>query len=202
MLLFIIAFVFWSVLHSLTASAGFKIMVRSWVGQRPYDGLYRLAYNGFSVITFLPVLLLLAGLVPNDAIWRVPQPFSYLFVLIQLIGVFGLIVSFLQTDPMRFAGLGQAVRFLRGEEVINPPPTLETRGTYAYTRHPLYFFSLLIIWFLPIMTWGTFLFNVLSTLYFWAGSILEERRLLSTFGDDYRRYQQQVPRIIPIKIFT
>lgn len=201
-MLFIAAFVFWSVLHSLTASAGFKIMVRSLVGQRPYDGLYRLAYNAFSVITFLPLLLLLAELVPNHVIWRVPQPFNYLFVFVQLIGIFGLIVSLMQTDLMRFAGLGQFARFLRGEEEINPPPSLVTRGTYAYMRHPLYFFSLLLIWFLPIMTWGTFLFNVLATIYFWAGSILEERRLISTFGEDYRRYQLQVPRILPIKIFT
>jgi protein-S-isoprenylcysteine O-methyltransferase Ste14 len=202
MMPFIAAFVFWSVLHSLTASAGFKIMVSSWVGQRPFDGLYRLAYNGFSVITFLPVLLLLAELVPNEVIWRVPQPFNYLFVFIQLIGILGLIVSLFQTDLMRFAGLGQAARFLRGEEEVNPPPTLVTQGTYAYVRHPLYFFSLLVIWFLPIMTWGAFLFCVLSTIYFWVGSMLEERRLISTFGEEYRRYKQRVPRILPVKIFT
>lgn len=201
-MLFITAFIFWSVLHSITASAGFKIMIRSWVGQRPYDGLYRLSYNLFSAITFLPVLWLLTTIVPNNVIWRVPQPFSYLFVLIQLIGVVGLIVSLLQTDLMRFAGIGQAARFLRGEEEINPPPTLVTRGTYAYVRHPLYFFSLLILWFLPIMTWSTLLFSVLSTIYFWVGSILEERRLISTFGDEYSRYQQQVPRLLPIKLFT
>ena len=201
-MLFITAFIFWSVLHSITASAGFKIMIRSWVGQRPYDGLYRLTYNLFSAITFLPVLWLLTTIVPNNVIWRVPQPFSYLFVLIQLSGVVGLIVSLLQTDLMRFAGIGQAARFLRGEEEINPPPTLVTRGTYAYVRHPLYFFSLLILWFLPIMTWSTLLFSVLSTIYFWVGSILEERRLISTFGDEYSRYQQQVPRLLPIKLFT
>lgn len=201
-MLFITAFIFWSVLHSIAASAGFKIMIRSWVGQRPYDGLYRLSYNLFSAITFLPVLWLLTTIVPNNVIWRVPQPFSYLFVLIQLIGVVGLIVSLLQTDLMRFAGIGQAARFLRGEEEINPPPTLVTRGTYAYVRHPLYFFSLLILWFLPIMTWSTLLFSVLSTIYFWVGSILEERRLISTFGDEYSRYQQQVPRLLPIKLFT
>lgn len=201
-MLFITAFIFWSVLHSITASAGFKIMIRSWVGQRPYDGLYRLSYNLFSAITFLPVLWLLTTIVPNNVIWRVPQPFSYLFVLIQFIGVVGLIVSLLQTDLMRFAGIGQAARFLRGEEEINPPPTLVTRGTYAYVRHPLYFFSLLILWFLPIMTWSTLLFSVLSTIYFWVGSILEERRLISTFGDEYSRYQQQVPRLLPIKLFT
>jgi protein-S-isoprenylcysteine O-methyltransferase Ste14 len=201
-MLFITAFIFWSVLHSITASAGFKIMIRSWVGQRPYDGLYRLTYNLFSAITFLPVLWLLTTIVPNDVIWRVPQPVSYLFVLIQLVGVVGLIVSLLQTDLMRFAGIGQAARFLRGEEEINPPPTLVTRGTYAYVRHPLYFFSLLILWFLPIMTWSTLLFSLLSTIYFWVGSILEERRLISTFGDEYSRYQQHVPRLLPIKLFT
>ena len=201
-MLFFAAFVFWSLLHSITASAGFKIVIRNWLGQRTYDGLYRLFYNLFSAITFLPVLLLLPATVPGGVIWRVPQPFSYLFVLIQLVGVIGLIVSLLQTDLMRFAGIGQAVRFLQGEEEINPPPTLITRGTYKFVRHPLYFFSLLVLWFLPIMTWSTLLFNVLSTIYFWVGSIYEERRLISTFGIEYSRYQQRVPRLIPIKLFT
>jgi protein-S-isoprenylcysteine O-methyltransferase Ste14 len=75
-----------------------------------------------------------------------------------------------------------------------------TRGSYAYVRHPLYFFSLLLIWFLPIMTLSALLFSSMATLYFWIGSIYEERRLSATFGDAYSQYKQRVPRLIPIKI--
>lgn len=199
---FILAFVLWTVLHSVMASAGFKARVRAAIGQRPYDGLYRLAYNFLAVITFVPVLWLARLAIPDVVLWRVPRPFSLLFLLVQGVGLVGLVVGILQTDLLRFAGLGQAIRFLQGEENVNPPPTLVTRGTYAYVRHPLYFFSLLMIWFLPIMTLSTLLFNVLVTLYFWIGSVYEERRLASTFGDAYREYQRNVPRLLPIKLFA
>jgi len=197
---FLLAFITWAVLHSLTASIAFKDMIRDWTGARRFDGLYRLAYNAIAVFTFVPVLLLLASSLPNRILWRVSQPLSFLFLFVQLIGLIGLAISLWQTDLFRFAGLGQALRYLQGDEPINPPPTLVVKGTYAYVRHPLYFFSLLLIWFLPVMTLNAFLFNMMATLYFWVGSIYEERRLYATFGEAYERYRQRVPRLIPIKL--
>jgi protein-S-isoprenylcysteine O-methyltransferase Ste14 len=138
--------------------------------------------------------------VPERILWQVPEPLSYIFLFIQLLGLIGLGISLWQTDLFRFAGLGQALHYLQGNESINPQPTLVTRGTYAYVRHPLYFFSLLLIWFLPIMTLSALLFSSMVTLYFWIGSIYEERRLSATFGDAYSQYKQRVPRLIPIKI--
>ena len=38
---------------------------------------------------------------------------------------------------------------------------------------------------------------LLITLYFYIGSIYEERRLVVEFGQTYREYQQCVPRLIP-----
>jgi protein-S-isoprenylcysteine O-methyltransferase Ste14 len=35
------------------------------------------------------------------------------------------------------------------------------------------------------------------TLYIVVGATLEERDLVETFGDDYRRYQREVPMIVP-----
>jgi len=53
----------------------------------------------------------------------------------------------------------------------------------------------------PVMTLGSFLFNVLATLYFWIGSIYEERRLLAAFGEAYEEYKRSVPGLVPIRIF-
>jgi protein-S-isoprenylcysteine O-methyltransferase Ste14 len=199
-MVFPLALITWAVLHSLTASIAFKEIVRGWTGARPYDGLYRLAYNAIAALTIIPVLWLLAAAVPDRILWQVPEPLSYIFLVIQLLGLIGLGISLWQTDIFRFAGLGQALRYLQGNESINRQPTLVTRGSYAYVRHPLYFFSLLLIWFLPIMTLSALLFSSMATLYFWIGSIYEERRLSATFGDAYSQYKQRVPRLIPIKI--
>jgi protein-S-isoprenylcysteine O-methyltransferase Ste14 len=39
------------------------------------------------------------------------------------------------------------------------------------------------------------------TAYFYIGSYYEEKKMVRLFGDDYRNYQLNVPRIFPIKFF-
>lgn len=196
---FLVAFLIWAVLHSLTAGAGFKRRVRSWMGDRAYAGLYRLLYNILAGITFLPVLYLAAVALPDEMVWNLSWPASLLLRLGQLVGLMGLALSLWQTDLLRFAGLGQAIRYLQGAKDVNPPPALVTSGTYALVRHPLYFFSLMILWLSPVLTWQGLIFNGVVTLYFWIGSIYEERRLAETFGLAYQRYRRQVPRLLPLK---
>jgi protein-S-isoprenylcysteine O-methyltransferase Ste14 len=40
---------------------------------------------------------------------------------------------------------------------------------------------------------------LLFTLYFYFGSVFEERRLLAEFGEAYQDYQRRVPRFIPVR---
>jgi protein-S-isoprenylcysteine O-methyltransferase Ste14 len=37
-------------------------------------------------------------------------------------------------------------------------------------------------------------------VYFYTGSIYEERKLIEIFGDEYIEYQKRVSRILPVKI--
>lgn len=193
----IVAFGAWALAHSLTAARPFKRWVRERMGVRAYDGLYRLAYNIFSVLTILPLLYLLATRVPSTLVWRAPAPLSFLFVAVQIGGLVGLAASLLQTDVWRFAGVRQALNYVRGAEDPDPPGILVRSGAYRLVRHPLYFFSMLFIWFTPIMTLNTLVFNVLATVYFYAGALHEERRLAAEFGEHYERYRQQVPAFLP-----
>lgn len=83
---------------------------------------------------------------------------------------------------------------------INPKSTPFTvRGPYRWVRHPLYFFTLIMIWAHPYLTVDRLLFNVLWTLWLVVGSILEERGLVAEFGNEYREYQSKVPMLIPSK---
>jgi protein-S-isoprenylcysteine O-methyltransferase Ste14 len=56
---------------------------------------------------------------------------------------------------------------------------------------------MLVIWFPPVLTVNLLVFNLLATLYFWLGSLHEERRLMAEFGDAYRQYQRTVPPFLP-----
>ncbi|MDX1617131.1 MAG: isoprenylcysteine carboxylmethyltransferase family protein [Candidatus Promineifilaceae bacterium] len=195
--LFALAFALWSAVHSLTASLGFKALSRSLVGERLHRAFYRLIYNLFSLLTFAPVLLLAAVLLSDTLLWSVGPPFSGVFLAIQLLGGIGLAISLWQTGLWRFVGLRQAVDYFRGPKAAKDEPELETGGMYRLVRHPLYFFSLVLLWFNPVMTWQTFTFNVAASLYFWLGSILEERKLEARFGETYRDYRRRVPRLLP-----
>jgi protein-S-isoprenylcysteine O-methyltransferase Ste14 len=177
------------------------VAVRQKLGDRAYEGLYRLFYNIFSIITILPVLYLLATQVSAVSIWKIAPPFSYMMIGIQLIGLAGLIMALWQTDIWDFAGLRQALHYLSGDEKSLAPPKLVTSGVYRFVRHPLYFFSLLVLWFNPTMTSSSLIFASASTFYFWLGSIYEERKLLAFFGQAYRDYQKRVPRLIPFVPF-
>ena len=47
------------------------------------------------------------------------------------------------------------------------------------------------------MTPNLLTLNIGVTLYFWIGSIFEERKLVREFGDAYRAHQARVPRLFP-----
>ena len=198
MIPFLITFLIWALLHSLTAMTRTKALVRRWMGERPYAGLYRLLYNLFAFVTILPVFYVMWTAVPRTELWSIPTPWLYGAQALRLVGVIGLLIALWQTDIWDFVGLRQAVRFLQGEEEMSLPPRLVTGGMYAIVRHPLYFFSMLFLWLNPVMLLPSFLFNLLATGYFYAGSRVEERRLAAFFGERYVAYRRRVPGLFPI----
>ena len=197
---FLISFVTWAVLHSVTAADGIKQRIRSRMGEAAFQGLYRLLYNLFAGASFIPVLYVLATQVPDTQLWTIPTPWRILAYLVQLAGLIGLGFSLWQTDLWEFVGMRQAMAYFGRQGPTQQPAQLITAGLYGIVRHPIYFFSLLILWFNPVVGLGTLIFNLLATAYFWIGSRYEERRLSAAFGDAYREYQQHVPMLFPIKL--
>jgi protein-S-isoprenylcysteine O-methyltransferase Ste14 len=68
---------------------------------------------------------------------------------------------------------------------------------YNRVRHPLYLGWTLAFWATPTMTLGHLLFAGGMTLYMAIAALIEERDLVSYFGDAYRAYQRHVPMFVP-----
>ncbi|MCA9979632.1 MAG: DUF1295 domain-containing protein [Anaerolineales bacterium] len=201
MFAFVLNFVLWAALHSLTAVTATKERATAVLGQRAYEGLYRLLYNLFAVVTFLPVLYSYL-ILPDAPLWAVPTPWRWGMWGLQGLGALGLLYALWQTDFLAFAGLKQAYLFVSGEPV-NKEATqtlgevLVVGGLYRYMRHPLYTFSMLFLWANPVMTRNSLVLAVVFSLYFVVGSVWEERRLKRQFGALYGDYQRRVPRFVP-----
>jgi protein-S-isoprenylcysteine O-methyltransferase Ste14 len=108
----------------------------------------------------------------------------------QGVSVFFLFLAAFQTDLLSFAGLRQ----LFEEEKTG---TLITGGLYRYVRHPLYTFSLLILWLSPSMSLNSLIVYLALTLYVLVGIIFEERKLLREFGKKYEEYRSVTPMLVP-----
>ncbi|MEZ4517569.1 MAG: isoprenylcysteine carboxylmethyltransferase family protein [Chloroflexota bacterium] len=198
--LLIVALFIWALVHSLTAGRRAKHAFRERFGDRAYEGLYRLLYNLFSLATFLLVMVALAAVVPNRLLYSVPMPYRLINFALQGIGLVGLAYALWQTDIFSFAGVRQFWRYLTGEEIVEAQPRFITTGAYGVVRHPLYLFSLLFLWANPDMTLQSLVLYLYVTIYFYIGSIYEERRLAAVFGDAYATYRDRVPRFLPVRL--
>lgn len=180
----------YAVLHSLLATIAVKNWVRRMFGPG-VDRWYRLVYNIIAVVTLLPLVPMLVWL-PDITLYKVPLPWRWVMVAGQAAALGGLMVSLLQTGVLHFLGLRQLIAERPVENGV-----LSVQGFYGWVRHPLYFFSSLLLWLTPVMTVNWLTICIIFTLYFYLGSFLEERRLLAEFGPAYRVYQQRVSRFIP-----
>jgi protein-S-isoprenylcysteine O-methyltransferase Ste14 len=175
--------------HSLLASPWAKRAAQSAFGETGRRG-YRLAFNLVSIVTLLPVLTVPA-LHPGTLLYRIPWPWAALPIAVQAASLAALAIGLVQTDPWHFLGLRQLTR---GEAA---KPRLIVDGLYRWVRHPLYTAGLAFIWFTPWMSTSVLALNLALTAYIYIGSGLEEQRLLTEFGEAYRTYARQTPRLLP-----
>ena len=184
--IFILRFLLFAAAHSFFAANRVKGVIGRLCHGEPRG--YRLVYNLFSFALFGWVM---AAYTASTVLYFAPGVWSLVMYLAQL--VCGVMLA----DCLRRTGAGDFLGIRQLRRVHNGPQQLVTSGYYAIVRHPLYLLSIVFLLLNPVMTDRWLLLTALSTLYFGIGGLIEERRLLTEFGDQYRLYRKRVPFIIP-----
>lgn len=186
-----------AVFHSLTVSEGYERRARAVLGDRAFAGWHRLLFTAWTAAAFL-VLALSLRAIPDASLYRLEGWPRFLCHAVQA----GAVAFLLWTpwDLKEFVGLKQWARWRRGE----PPPDgaadrLFTEKAYGIVRHPLYLGISVLLAFHPTQTRNSLVSTAMVVLYFYVGTFFEEARLVRKFGDAYRAYRREVPRIIPAK---
>jgi len=130
-------------------------------------------------------------------VWTVTDP-AAVFILrtVFWLGFALVLVSTFLINHFELFGLRQVYARLRGRTL--PPPVFRTPFLYKRIRHPIYLGFLMAFWATPAMTVGHLLFATGTTGYILIGIWLEERDLVALFGDQYRRYREQVWMLLPL----
>lgn len=110
------------------------------------------------------------------------------------------IVSMVIGYTIVFAGATLVAEGWRTVYRVRREHRMATGGVYAKVRHPQYTGLFMIVFGEGIVHWPTIVsvvaLPIIVGAYTWLAR-KEERQMLRTFGDEYRRYQRRVPMFIP-----
>ena len=178
--------------HSIMARPGFK---RWWTRLVP-EAVERSTFVLFSCIAL--GLLYWQWQPMQQLVWSVAHPVG--IAVLQAIFWLGFAIVLVSTfliNHFELFGLRQVYTHLRGRTL--PAPVFRSPFLYKRVRHPIYLGFLLAFWATPSMSVGHLLFAVGTTGYILIGIYFEERDLIALFGDQYRRYREQVWMLIPLR---
>ncbi len=182
-----------AVQHSLMARPWFK---QAWtqIVPRPAER------STYVLLSSLALLLLFWQWRPvGGVVWNVEQPVIRM-VLYGLCAAGWLLVlaSTFLINHFDLFGLRQVFLYLIGKEYTDI--RFRTPILYRHVRHPLYLGWLFAFWSTPAMTIAHLFFAIATTIYILLAIQLEEKDLEKAYGDEYKRYKEDVPMILPLKL--
>ena len=157
---------------------------------------YRLLYNFIAVITVIPPVLFSRNMHSkvvfnwNDN-WIFLQYFLYLLVLIY--GAGGALVF----NMKEFLGIEQILS-KKAKQQAGIGDEIHKIGILAWVRHPWYAAAIIALWTRTYTT-TALIENIILTGYLFIGTLLEERKLKMTYGEEYVNYCKEVSMYVPFK---
>ena len=176
--------------HSVMARPAFK---KWWTTIVP-EAIERSTYVLMSSICMIALFIYWQPM--GGVIWSFDSGTAYwLLQSVSLLGFVIVLVSTFLINHFDLFGLRQVWLYFTDK----PYTQLKFRTPffYKYVRHPLYLGWMIAFWAAPVMTIAHFLFAAICTVYRLTAIQLEERDLITAFGDQYTQYKQHAPMLIP-----
>jgi len=180
-----------AVQHSVMARPGFKRWWTRFVPQAIERSTYVLASSIALILLFWlwrPMTTIFWDIEPAPARLAVWGLFWLGWVTV-------LVATFL-INHFDLFGLRQVYLFATGRPYT--PVGFRTPALHKVVRHPIMLGFLIAFWAAPTMTVGHLLFSAVTTAYVLLAIQLEERDLVTFYGEDYRAYRRQVRMLLPI----
>jgi len=181
-------------------SALISISVTSWL-RRVLAGRYRywrLFFNILSIATLIPLVMYSHSARFNSetlfawsGYWRILR-----YCLIGL-GVVLVVAGGRHYSMLQFLGIRQ-IRKESARSAMTDSGDLDDRGVLGLVRHPWYVAVFILLW-TSNLDGAAITINLVLSAYLIVGTLLEERKLVIEFGDEYKRYQDRVSMFLPLK---
>ena len=185
----VVLWILFCILHSLLAATWWKLRLSKLLGRS--FRFYRFYYSIFATFYLVFLLYFLVTM-------QSPQIFKLsLFVKLaaSISGISGVLIMLLCVK--KYFSVVTGIKAFSAEK--DSTAVLQMDGLHSYTRHPLYFGTLLFIW--NLFALFPSLSNLIScgmiSIYTLAGIHIEERKLIAEFGEAYKNYCRNVPMLIP-----
>lgn len=180
--------IFYSLHTALAASKLKRFLQARWPQQMKW---YRLFYSILSTVLIIGIVVQAVFLPQQGLFGKTPES-NYIGYMLAAVGVIILNRSLKKISLRIFVGLSN-------EETSNHEP-LQISDIYSFVRHPLYLGLLFIFvgYFLVSGNVGALIHLACLVIYLPIGIYFEEKNLVATYGEAYRKYQQEVPAFFPI----
>ena len=184
------------IVHSALISVPVTDCLRRVLGGR--YRFYRLFFNIFSVATLVPLLMYSRSarfatepLFTWEGTLRVVQPL--LIALVALLAV----AAARHYSMLHYFGIKQILQGRAGNAMTDSGE-LDSSGILGIIRHPWYLAVFILLW-AQDLNLAKIIINLVLSAYLLIGTLLEERKLVLEFAEQYKLYQRRVSMFIPFQ---
>ena len=188
--------VIWCAIHSGMISVTATEYLKHRFGGR--FSFYRLVFNLVALVTLIPVVVY-GESIRGQVVFRWEGLMVIFQMLVLAISVLLFVAGARHYDMLQFLGLRQ-IRTGASPSVLTETGKLDMTGILGMTRHPWYLGAILFMWVAyRSLDVSTLVTNIVLTIYLIVGTVLEERKLLMEYDEEYRSYQNRVSMLVPFK---